>query len=176
MQQTQAVWLLTILAVTTAGLPFISQRPLVCWPWTADILPDKRLWQRSLLSLAHLLALCGWAWLTVTWIGNSLPSSPLVALAHVLLMLVALAILLGWPTYHLQTRIQTQTQRTTTKPFLSRLLEWLALYAITLTLGFALETQLGNPFPQRWAFYAITLSLYLVPAFPAFVWRYLLRR
>jgi len=174
MLQTQAVWLLIILAITTAGLPFISQRPLICWPWTADVLPEQPLWQRSLLSLVHLLSLCLWAWLTRAWIGDSLPTLPLAALARVLLMVAALAILLGWPTYYIQT--QPQTRRKTSKPVLSRLLECLALYALTLTLGFALETQLGNPFPQRWEFYAITLSLYLVPAFPAFVWRYLLRR
>jgi len=174
MLQTQAVWLLIILAVTTAGLPFYLQRPLICWPWTTDALPARSSFERSLLSLAHLLGLAAWAWLTLVWIGNHLPTSAFSALARVLLMLLMLTVLLGWPTYYIQTHIQTR--RKTAKPFISRLLEWLALYALTLTLGFALETQLGNPFPQRWEFYAITLSLYLIPAFPAFIWRYLLRR
>jgi hypothetical protein len=35
---------------------------------------------------------------------------------------------------------------------------------------------IGNVFTQRWEFYAITLSLFVVMAFPGFVFRYLLRR
>jgi len=178
MLQTQAVWLLIILAVTTAGLPFYTRHPLIFWPWTAQ-LPFKFTWQRSLASLNHLLLLYVWTWVTQAWIGNSLASSALAVFFRVVLMLVALAVLLIWPAYVIQgqpTDVQPAKVKSGSKPFISRLLEWLALYALTLTLGFALETQLGNPFPQRWEFYAITLSLYLVPAFPAFVWRYLLRR
>jgi len=172
----QAVWLLTTLAVFTAGLPFYVQRPLIIWSWTpcAWMSTAPPLWQRSLLCVLHLLALCGWAWLALAWIGSSLASSTLAVFGRVLLMLTVLVILLGGPMC--LGRRSPAPAKAAAKSFLSRLLEWLTLYALTLALGFALEAHLGNPFPQSWPFYAITLSLYLIPAFPAFVWRYLLRR
>ena len=48
--------------------------------------------------------------------------------------------------------------------------------AIAGALGFAFESALGNRFSQTWEFYAITLSLYLVLAYPGFVYRYLFKR
>jgi len=66
--------------------------------------------------------------------------------------------------------------RGATKPFWLRLCELLILYCVVGALGFALESSLGNRFRQGWAFYAITLSLYLVMAYPGYVYRYLLRK
>jgi hypothetical protein len=43
-------------------------------------------------------------------------------------------------------------------------------------VGFTFERMIGNVFAQRWEFYATTLTLFLVMAFPGFVLRYLLRR
>jgi len=57
-----------------------------------------------------------------------------------------------------------------------RLAELLVWYGIVGACGFAFEGALGNRFSQGWQFYAITLCLFLVFAFPGFVWRYLLRR
>jgi len=62
------------------------------------------------------------------------------------------------------------------KPFWVRLLEVLVWYAVVGALAFAAESSLGNRFGQGWEFYAVTLSLYLVLAYPGFVYRYLLRR
>ncbi|WP_026349604.1 DUF2818 family protein [Bordetella sp. FB-8] len=62
------------------------------------------------------------------------------------------------------------------KPFWLRLIEVLASYLVVGAIGFAFETSLGNRFSQGWQFYAITLSLYLVMAYPGFVYRYLYRR
>jgi Protein of unknown function (DUF2818). len=62
------------------------------------------------------------------------------------------------------------------KPFWLRLAEVLVYYVIVGALGFAAEASLGNRFAQGWEFYAITLCLYLVLAYPGFVYRYLLRR
>lgn len=62
------------------------------------------------------------------------------------------------------------------KPFWLRLLEVLAGYLVVGLLGLAAESSLGNRFAQGWEFYAITLCLYLVLAYPGFVYRYLLRR
>ena len=56
-----------------------------------------------------------------------------------------------------------------------RLLELLVFGGLTLLLGMALEARIGQRQPQRWEFYAAAGCLYLVLAFPGFVWRYLRR-
>jgi hypothetical protein len=62
------------------------------------------------------------------------------------------------------------------KPFWLRLAEIVVLYFIVGGIGFAFEATLGNRFAQQWEFYAITFSLYLVLAYPGFVYRYLFQR
>lgn len=57
-----------------------------------------------------------------------------------------------------------------------RLLELVVLYCLVGFLGYFFESTLGNPFRQKWEFYAITFSLFVVLAFPGFVLRYLMRR
>lgn len=59
------------------------------------------------------------------------------------------------------------------KPFFLLLLELIALYFSLGALAFALESLNGNRFPQNWEFYAITACLFIVLAFPGFVFRYL---
>lgn len=62
------------------------------------------------------------------------------------------------------------------KSFWLRFLEVLVFYGIVVVIGFAFEAQLGNRFRQTWEFYAVTLAIFLVCAYPGFVWRYLMRR
>lgn len=62
------------------------------------------------------------------------------------------------------------------KSFWLRVGEVLVFYAVLIMIGFAFEAQLGNRFTQGWQFYAITLAVFLVCAYPGFVWRYLMRR
>ncbi len=63
-----------------------------------------------------------------------------------------------------------------TKSFWLRLLEVLVLYFLVGAIGMAFEASLGNVFAQGWEFYAITLTLFLVLAYPGFVYRYLMKR
>jgi len=56
------------------------------------------------------------------------------------------------------------------------LLEMLVWMALTLLLGIWLEGRIGNVFPKRWEFYTIFACLFLVAAFPGFVWRFLRKR
>jgi hypothetical protein len=63
-----------------------------------------------------------------------------------------------------------------TKPFAVRLLEMLVLYFLVGLLAHLLESRIGNVFAQTWEFYAVTACLFLVLAFPGFVFRYLRRR
>ena len=51
----------------------------------------------------------------------------------------------------------------------------LALWGVTLAIGFALEARAGQIQPQGWEFYAALGFTFLTFAFPGFVWRYLRR-
>jgi hypothetical protein len=59
------------------------------------------------------------------------------------------------------------------KPLWLRLLELLAFYLILGALAAWFErSAYGGAYPQGWEFYAITLCLFLVFAYPGFVYRY----
>ncbi len=55
------------------------------------------------------------------------------------------------------------------------LLEMLVWYAAIGLVGYSLESMMGNVFPKRWEFFAVTLCLFLVAAFPGFTWRFLVK-
>lgn len=57
-----------------------------------------------------------------------------------------------------------------------RLFEMLVWYGVVGGLARALESRIGTVFPQGWEFYAVTVCLFLVLAFPGFVFRYLFHR
>jgi hypothetical protein len=61
----------------------------------------------------------------------------------------------------------------TLKPFWIRLVELLLWYVLVGAVAQVLEAHAGNVFPQRWEFYAVTGCLFIVFAFPGFVFRYL---
>ena len=54
-----------------------------------------------------------------------------------------------------------------------RLGELVLLYLLVGGIGLLLEQRAGQIVAQGWEFYAITGALFLVFAFPGFVWRYL---
>lgn len=64
----------------------------------------------------------------------------------------------------------------TAKPFWLRLVELAALYALVGGVAYLLETHMGNAFSQGWEFYAVTGCLFIVLAYPGFVFRYLRKR
>lgn len=45
-------------------------------------------------------------------------------------------------------------------------------FLIVAGLAYVLESRSGAVHQQGWQFYAVVVCLYLVAAFPAFVWRY----
>lgn len=57
----------------------------------------------------------------------------------------------------------------------TRVLEVIGGYFIVGLIGFAIEASLSQVTPQRWEFYALTACLFLVFAFPGFVYRFLWR-
>ncbi len=62
------------------------------------------------------------------------------------------------------------------KAFGWRLLELTLLYLLVGLLARGLEGRQGQVYPQGWEFYAITYCLFLVFAYPGFVYRYMWRR
>ena len=56
-----------------------------------------------------------------------------------------------------------------------RLLELICCYFLLGGLGYWFESSIGNVFPQGWEFYAISGCLFIVFAFPGFVYQYLRR-
>lgn len=58
------------------------------------------------------------------------------------------------------------------KHFGHHLLELFIGFGITAALAYLLESRAGAVHPQEWEFYAIVVCLYLIFAFPCFVWRY----
>lgn len=59
------------------------------------------------------------------------------------------------------------------KPVWLRLLELALGYVAVGLVAHVLEQRIGNVFAQGWEFYAVTVCLFLVLAFPGFVFRYL---
>ncbi len=57
-----------------------------------------------------------------------------------------------------------------------RIAEMIVLYFAIGLIGFALEARAGNRFDQGWQFYAITVSMFIVFAFPGFTFQYLVKR
>jgi hypothetical protein len=66
--------------------------------------------------------------------------------------------------------------RSGTKPALWRIAELVVYYFLTGALAWWMESRLGPVYRQRWEFYAITVCMFIVFAYPGFVFRYLWRR
>ncbi|OQX05616.1 MAG: hypothetical protein BWK73_33210 [Thiothrix lacustris] len=60
-----------------------------------------------------------------------------------------------------------------TKSMWWRLLEWFVLYFVIGGIALLLEQRaMGSIHPQDWEFYAVTLALFMVFAFPGFIYRH----
>jgi Na+(H+)/acetate symporter ActP len=58
-----------------------------------------------------------------------------------------------------------------------RLMELIVLYFIVGAVAYFVERNMGGSVqPQRWEFYAVTACLFLVFAYPGYVYRYFWRR
>ncbi|MCW5603307.1 MAG: DUF2818 family protein [Burkholderiales bacterium] len=57
-----------------------------------------------------------------------------------------------------------------------RLLELVVMYFVAGAAAWVLESNMGPVHRQNWEFYAVTASMFLVLAYPGFVYRYLWRR
>ncbi len=62
------------------------------------------------------------------------------------------------------------------KSFWIRLAELISCYFVIGGIGYLLESAIGNVFQQGWEFYAVSACLFIVLAFPGFVYQYLRRQ
>lgn len=91
--------------------------------------------------------------------------------ASVWLVLVVAIVAANLP--FLNERVLLVGPRRAPKAFLWRLLELILMASLTLGVGIALETTIGQRAPQDWEFYAAAGFLFVTLAYPGFVWRYL---
>jgi hypothetical protein len=60
-----------------------------------------------------------------------------------------------------------------TKSVWLRVLEWFVLYFVVGGVALLFEQRaMGSVHPQEWEFYAVTFALFMVFAFPGFIYRY----
>lgn len=63
------------------------------------------------------------------------------------------------------------------KSFVINLLEWLLYFILTGILAYLLEQKsMGHVQNQDWEFYAITFFMFVIFAFPGFIYRYNLKK
>lgn len=62
------------------------------------------------------------------------------------------------------------------KSFVTNLAEWLIYFILTGILAYLLESKsMGHIQPQEWEFYVITFFMFMIFAFPGFIYRYNLK-
>jgi hypothetical protein len=159
MYPAESIWIFIALAFVFAIAPFLTERAFVftLWPQTGEV--QKPFWYyplRALLSYAVIGVGC---WLLGTQAGN-LP------------YMLAGVLLLGLALYAPGAVV---TPIVPVKHVSTRLLEVLIGYFIVGAIGFAIEANYANPSVKNWEFYAIAACLYVVLAYPGFVWRHLMK-
>src|SRR5690625_3001398 len=169
MSQTTAIWVLIVLALIFANLPFVLQRPLLFLPWPQKAEQPRPALQRWALFIVFSALLGGLAVGAYVWLSQQFFSSSMSVLLTTLSLLLIGAVLFYIPGW-------LNAGRGIHKSLFDRFIELTVLYGLVGLLGTAFEAGIGNVFPQEWEFYAITYSLFLVLGYPSFVMRYLLKR
>lgn len=169
MSQNVAIWVLILVSLVGANLPFYIQRPLLFLPWQQKGEFARPALLRWLLFLAYTACLLAVGWFMHRLLSQTLFVSPLHLLLVSLVCVVVAVILFAIPAV-------VQRAQPIVKSFLARFLEVTALYGFVGLLGVGFESSLGSVFPQQWEFYAITYCLFMILAYPGFVLRYLLKR
>ncbi len=62
------------------------------------------------------------------------------------------------------------------KAFVFRFCELILLYCLVGAIAYVLQSRLSAVHPQNWPFYASTFALFIVFAWPGFVWQYFWRK
>ncbi len=149
-------WLIIVLAVLAANLPFLNERCFaIIGLQRFAFLKSIFFWKSASSSAADLIVAetTGDDANAAAITTNDAPMRPMAA----------------------QPELSAQLNMVQVKSLWLRLLELIILYFCVGGIAFVLESAAGNRFPQGWEFYAINACLFLVLAFPGFVYRYLKR-
>ena len=160
MYPAESIWIFIALAFAFAIVPFLTERAFVFTPWQQAGEPAQRpFWLcflRAVISYGVIAAGC---WLLSTQSGN-LP------------YMFGGVVLLGAALYAPGAMV---TPYVPVKHVSTRLLEVLLGYFVVGAIGFAIEANYANPSVKNWEFYSIAACLYVVLAYPGFVWRHLMK-
>lgn len=154
-----SVWLVIILAIICANIPFLTERMFAFIPVRMGNEPEKFV-GFYLLRAVVAYGVMGCAYYLVT--------TPILPISARLFGLVLFLILFAMPGF-------LYYQYVAIKPIGARLVELLLLVWFVAAIGFFIESYYANRFAQSWQFYAIGLCLFILLAFPGFVWRHLMR-
>lgn len=154
-----SVWFIIVLAIICANVPFLTERMFAFVPVRLRGEPEKFAGFYLLRALVSY-GVMGCAYYLFT--ETALPiSAKLVGL-------VLFLVLFAMPGFLYKSYV-------TVKPLGARLVELLLLVWFVAAVGFFIESYYANRFPQSWQFYAIGIALFVLLAFPGFVWRHLMR-
>ena len=159
MYPSESIWIFIVLAFVFAMVPFLTERAFVFTPWQQAGEREKPFWFYPLRALISYAAIAAGCWLLGTQAGN-LP------------YMLAGVLLLGLAVYAPGAMV---TSYVPVKHISTRLLEVLIGYFVVGAIGFAIEANYANPSQKNWEFYAIAGCLYVVLAYPGFVWRHLVK-
>lgn len=154
-----SVWLIIVLAIVCANLPFLTERMLAFVPARMAGESEKFAGYylvRALIS--YVLIGCAFYLLT----------EPAFPLSANIFGLAAFILLFAVPGF-------IYDQKVTYKPLAVHLVELALLVTFVAAVGFFIESYYANRFTQSWQFYAIGISIFIVLAFPGFTWRHLMR-
>src|SRR5690606_4534028 len=126
MNQSFAVWLLIILSLVTANLPFVVERPFLALPWKQKGEAERPAWMTWLTSFGFFAVLVGLGLAAMTLIGQGVfTATDAASVARFLAVLLALAavvaVVLAYPGWR-------NRGRRVHKSFFDRLLELLVFY------------------------------------------------
>ena len=169
MSQNVAIWVLILVSLISANLPFYFARPLLFLPWQQQGEPARPWYLRLLLFVVYTACLLAVGVYMYTLLSQTLFTSPLHLVTLSVLCTAIAVVMFAIPAW-------AQRKLTIKKSFFARLLETSAMYGFVGLLGVGFEASLGSIFPQRWEFYVITYCLFVILAYPGFVIRYLLKR
>ncbi|NLY65120.1 MAG: DUF2818 family protein [Alcaligenaceae bacterium] len=153
-----SIWLLIVLALVTALLPFFTERAFAFVPWQQQGEPERNGWFYFLRALLGYVAVGAGCYLLSNY------SHDTVLLSVAIILLAASLFVPG----QLVKGVKFKT-------FTARLIEVIVFFFVVGSIGFAVEAYYTNPFQQGWEFYAISACLYVVLAYPGFVYRHLMK-
>lgn len=154
-----SVWLIIVLAFILATIPFLTERMFAFVPARLSGEPER--------FGGYYQLRAGLSYVVIV-LAAYLMSMPLHSVVLKALGFGLFVFILALPSVLVSPHIKV-------KNLAVRLFELLAMYFLVGSIGFMVESFYANSVPQQWQFYAISLSLFVILAFPGFVWRHLMK-